>query len=188
MIGAIDLGYSDTKIWGNKGGISFPSLVGTPDTARFSLNKNNDIRLSVDELPSRLIGDGALRQSRFTSRKEDQGWIKTSEYRYLMATAFTEITTASNVNLSVITGLPVKFYEKDRQSLQDIFLGTYRVERVGRKAQNITVTKCHVIPQPFGAIFSQALTFNGKSLEKDLMTGRVGIVDIGGKTTNLLSF
>jgi plasmid segregation protein ParM len=44
-----------------------------------------------------------------------------------------------------------------------------------------------VIPQPFGTLLAEALNDQGKIVNHDLATGAVGVIDVGGKTTNLLS-
>ena len=48
MNAGIDLGYSSVKAVGGTGrAITFPSVVGTPDRGRFSLNENKAIVLDV---------------------------------------------------------------------------------------------------------------------------------------------
>jgi hypothetical protein len=139
-------------------------------------------------MEKRLVGEAAIIQSRFTGRREDRDWITSPEYKYLMATAFTELTAASRVDVKVVTGLPVRYYE-DKDTVRDLFMGQHRFERDDDRtgAQVFNVTDCRVIPQPFGAVLSEALDNKGRIQRNQLATGDVGIIDIGGKTTNLLS-
>ena len=44
-----------------------------------------------------------------------------------------------------------------------------------------------MIPQPFGALLSATLDGKGRIVDRELATGSVGVIDVGGKTTNLLS-
>ena len=44
-----------------------------------------------------------------------------------------------------------------------------------------------VIPQGFGALLAVVLNDAGDIVDADLANGRVGVIDVGGKTTNLLS-
>ena len=44
-----------------------------------------------------------------------------------------------------------------------------------------------MIPQPFGALLAESLDNHGKIVNQALATGAVGVIDVGGKTTNLLS-
>ena len=184
---ATDIGYNAVKTMSDKMKTSFPSVVGTPDRARFSLNGGSkDIVLTVpDDGSTCLVGEGAITQSRFTSRREDRGWIHSDEYYRLMLASFTEMAMGS-VELKVVTGLPVAFYD-DKEQLQHRFLGEHRVTREGRRAQTFTVSECRVIPQPFGALLSAALNDQGRVSDKELALGAVAIIDVGGKTTNLLS-
>jgi plasmid segregation protein ParM len=185
----IDIGYSSVKTVAGPDRLSaFPSVVGTPDRARFAVN-GADGHIIVD-LPgegSYLVGEGAIVQSRFTDRREDRGWIASNAYQRLMLAGFTNVTAAAWCELVVVTGLPVAFYSADKDALRDRFLGHHRVAREGRRAQTFLVTECRVIPQPFGALLAEALNDQGKIVNQDLAIGAVGVIDIGGKTTNLLS-
>ncbi len=183
----IDLGYSATKVVSGSRRASFPSVVGTPDRARFSLGEQNgNLVLILPEGDACLVGQGAVEQSRFVGRREDRNWIESDEYHKLILAAFTELTTATVCDLVVVTGLPVAFYN-DKTVLRDRFLGEHRVTREGRRAQLFRVIEARVIPQPFGALLSVALDNQGRIADNDLATGAVGVIDCGGKTTNLLS-
>jgi len=167
--------------------VTFPSVVGTPDRARFSINgTGGDIILDTLGNGTFLVGEGAIMQSRFVDRREDRAWIESDAYRCLMLAAFTEMTTATSCDLMIVTGLPVAFYS-DQGLLRDRFLGEHRVAREGRRAQLFRVTDARVIPQPFGALLAEALNDRGKVVDQDMAAGAVAIIDVGGKTTNLLS-
>ena len=94
----LDVGYSAVKAYGGTDRkVSFPSVVGTPDRARFSVNgSNGDILLDVPGDGRWLVGDGAVAQSRFLDRREDRNWIESDAYRRLMLASFTELTTATS--------------------------------------------------------------------------------------------
>ena len=180
----LDIGYSNTKIISGDRRASFPSVVGTPDKARFSLNGTDAIVL---EEPDRaLIGQEAVAQSRFLRRREDRKFTQSAEWGMLFLAALTEMTKATSANLVVVTGLPVAFYD-DKARVQDRLLGNHRVRREDRAAQSFQVEDVRVIPQPFGALLNEALSTTGKIVNTALATGNVGVVDVGGKTTNLLS-
>ncbi len=184
----LDIGYSGVKAVAGDRRISFPSVVGTSDRAHFSLNGHatGDILLTQADGTTWLVGQGAVEQSRFVNRREDRAWIESDEYHRLVLAAFTELTAATAVDLVVVTGLPVAFYS-DKVALRDRFLGEHRVTREGRRSQLFRVVDCRVIPQPFGALLVEALDDRGRTVDNSLATGAVGVVDVGGKTTNLLS-
>jgi PRTRC genetic system protein D len=181
----LDLGYSAVKAVSAKKKVDFPSVAGTPDKARFSFSDNSGgiILTSPSHI---LVGQEAVTQSRFVNRREDRSWIESEEYYHLALAAFTELTKATVAELRIVTGLPVAFYG-DKAVLRELLMGEHRATREGRRAQMFKVTDCRVIPQPFGALLAEALDDRGNIADKDLATGNVGVVDVGGKTTNLLS-
>jgi len=180
----LDLGYSAVKAVSGDRRVTFPSAVGTPEQARFSLNgETNIILVQPDHVQ---VGEGAIRQSRFLHRREDRQWVESPEWYILFLAALTELSGATAAELQIVTGLPVAFYA-DRQVVRDRLLGEHRVRREGRHAQRFTVTDCTVIPQPFGTLLSVCLDDRGRVINLTLASGAIGVVDVGGKTTNLLS-
>jgi PRTRC genetic system protein D len=181
----LDVGYSETKSVSGGKRAKLASVVGTPDKARFSF-ADNEAGIILAEPANVLVGQEAVTQSRFINRREDRSWIESDEYRYLALAALTELTRATSVELRIVTGLPVAFYN-DKDVLRDLLMGEHRATREGRRAQVFKVTDCRVIPQPFGALLAEALNDRGDVADKALAGGTVGCIDCGGKTTNLLS-
>jgi plasmid segregation protein ParM len=181
----LDVGYSAVKaVSGGDRRALFPAVVGTPDKARFSLDGSQTVvMLQPDHVQ---VGEGAIQQSRFVHRREDRAWVESSEWYTLALAALTEMTEATIVEMRVVTGLPVAFYD-DKTAVRDRLLGEHRPQREGRRAQTMRVTDCRVIPQPFGCLLAAALDDRGRIANEPLATGAVGIIDIGGKTTNMLS-
>lgn len=184
MIVGIDVGYSGTKATNGRQTVSFPSAVGSPDKARFSLDGLGD-GIILLEPHNVAVGQAAVEQSRFLHRREDRDFVKGDEWYSLFLAALTELAKG-NAEMQIVTGLPVAFYD-DSATVQARVVGTHAIKREGRRAQTFTVTDCRVIPQPFGALLAATLNDAGKIVNKDLATGAVGIIDVGGKTTNLLS-
>jgi plasmid segregation protein ParM len=180
----LDIGYRAVKAVSDGRRVIFPSVVGTPEVARFSLSGDNGIILSHPVTVQ--VGDGAITQSRFSNRREDRSWIHSDEWYSLFLSAITELTTATRVDLHIVTGLPVAFFA-DRDAVQGNLIGPHRVQREGRHAQSFNVVSCHVIPQPFGALLAETLGDVGRIVDQRYANGRVGVIDAGGKTTNLLS-
>jgi len=181
----LDVGYSATKAISGERRINLPSIVGTPDRARFALSDSDNMVLTLPSGKVYQVGRAAVLQSRFVDRQEDRNWIQSEAYYALMLAALTELTPAT-VDTIVVSGLPVAFYG-DKDTLRNILLGEHRVTREGRRAQLFRITEARVIPQPFGTLLAMALDNNGRISEQSLATGSVGVIDCGGKTTNLLS-
>lgn len=56
---------------------------------------------------------------------------------------FSELTSATWVDLVVVTGLLVAFFSKDKDTLRDLLLlGQHRTTRAGRRGQLLKVTDC----------------------------------------------
>lgn len=189
----LDVGYNATKMVTDKGAVTFLSEVGTLDRAHFDvrgalLGDSLDGYTIALRLPRPvLVGAGAVEQSRYHIRRQDRGWITSDQYRDLVLAAMTEATPATYAELVIVTGLPVMYYTGDRDMLHDLLLGEHKAQRDDRHAQTFKVTEARVIPQGMGSLLSVCLDDRGNLVNPDLARGRVGLVDIGGKTTNLLS-
>jgi plasmid segregation protein ParM len=190
MYVGIDVGYNATKAITDKRRAMFPSAVGTPDRARFALtpggNGDGAAAIILTAPDHVLIGDEAVQQSRFLNRREDRHWITSPEWRALFLAALTELTPGTSVDIEVVTGLPVAFYS-DKDQVQQHVRGEHRVQREGRRTQLLRVTNARVIPQPFGSLLAAVLDDRGHIHRPDLAQAAVGLIDIGGKTCNLLS-
>jgi plasmid segregation protein ParM len=180
----LDVGYSAVKAVSGDRRVTFPSVVGTPDKARFSLDGSKAIILT--QPMSAMIGKEAIAQSRFLNRREDRGWVESDEWYALALASLTKLTSATGADLVIVTGLPVTFYA-DKAVVRDRLLGEHKVQREGHRAQSLRVSDCRVIPQPFGALLSATLDDRGRIADQVLATSAVGVIDVGGKTTNLLS-
>lgn len=182
----LDVGYSSTKAVARGRRVTFPSVVGTPDRARFSLDSADAESIILAEPDHVLVGAGAVLQSRHLKRREDRRWTESAEWYHLALAALTELTAATSVDFRIVTGLPVAFYG-DKDKVRDRLLGEQRAQREGRRAQTFRVIDARCIPQPFGALLAAALDDQGRIANRDMATGAIGVVDVGGKTTNLLS-
>lgn len=181
----IDLGYNAVKVIGNNLKVVFPSAVGTPDKPRFKMvgtATTFTIRYQ-DKLYN--IGDSALEQSRFLTRHEDRDWINSIEYMVLFHAALSSIKHSGTSELTVVTGLPLAYFVDDKETIRDKFTGVHHVYRDERDVLTVNV-KCLVSPQAMGTLASVALNDEGKQANAEVLKGRVGIIDIGGHTTNIL--
>jgi plasmid segregation protein ParM len=189
----MDIGYHATKVITSHTQHSFPSLVGTADLSRFSAASNHASRTIAYRDRSYLFGEDAVDLSRLVNRREDRGWIDSDEYQILVRAALSYAvspTTIDSAPISLITGLPLAFYEdKDRLKSQLInirWLTWRQATRAHHHQVNISPASLRVVPQPFGSLFFMAFEDTGQVVERAILEGQVGIIDIGGKTTNIL--
>jgi PRTRC genetic system protein D len=184
----VDIGYNTTKTIGpDRKPIIFPSITGTPDKSRFSLNGHSDGIILTSPF-HKLVGEQVEEQSLFSQRWEDRDWIKTDDYLAMLYAAFTEVTGSVHANVNVVTGLPVRFYEEDRDPLKERLMGRHKISREGRQQpQTFDVVRVKVIPQNVGTYLSVALSDQGRqAVDNDFIMGKVGVIDVGSLTTNFL--
>lgn len=189
MIIGLDVGYSEVKLVrgvGERDRVIFPSVVGTPDQSRFGVDDKTG--MIILEHPRHVqVGLGAISQSKFVSRREDRNWIESKEWYDLFLAAMSEISQATSLPVNIVTGLPLAYYdERDKDAMKHLLIGRHTVQRLGRPRQEVIVNACRVVPQPFGTLLSVAMDDNGDCANVEIAGGKVGVLDVGGKTTNIL--
>lgn len=191
MLKVTDVGYSHSKgidsagkraiiesVWGE---------VQRVDFNRDDLSTNGHVTQIGTEKGEWFLGQSALEQSRFVTRRQDPDWIFTPEYLALHLYLLSEMTQATQATIDLVTGLPVGDFG-NQGKLKAILQGTHKITRPGRKAQQITVNKVICLPQGLAAVFSEALDDSGKIKPGPMANGMIGLIDIGGRTINVSTF
>ncbi len=188
MILSIDIGYGYTKGAGPDDlRFSFPSVIGTAEDIRFAA----DLIRGGEELPIKygdsrfFYGDQAVLQSRIQSTIFDRSRVRDHTYKMLFVASLVELSKVMpDVHrLNVVTGLPVDFFG-DRPEVIQSFEGAYRI--TASHTLEFIVDSVVVVPQPFGSLFRELLSENGKISNSDIERGQVGIIDIGTFTTDFI--
>ena len=177
----INIGSSYVKAVMDKRTVSFPSVVGTYDITDFGFGMSSADIIAFPELEV-LVGNAAVTTSGYTFRRESRDWILSDEWLHLFYAAMSELTQATNVDVTVVTGLPIAFYA-DKELVQKRLLGKHSFRREGRALQHVNVTQVRVIPESFGTLFYKAMDASGKIID-GLLQKKVAILDVGSKTTN----
>lgn len=145
--------------------------------------------IEVKGLGNFSFGKTAIQQSEMLNRREDRSWYMSDTYKVLFLAMVTELWDNKTIDLSATVGLPVSFYFKDKDELREVLAGEYTVQRQGRHKQtiNIDANDLYVIPQPYGTLLDSSLNENGDLHERGgkIMASVSGVVDVGGRTTNL---
>jgi plasmid segregation protein ParM len=183
MIIGLDIGYNAVKMFDGKTKTMFSSVTGTVNRSRFGLGAKEDFIIKIPGDGEWMVGQTAVNESRIVSRREDRKWINTPEYYRLFIAALSKVNDSI---VSIVTGLPVAFYD-DKDELEKILKAGEHTFSANGSDRKVTIDKCLVIPQPFGTVACLALDENGNISDKELASGQVGVIDIGGKTTNILT-
>lgn len=192
MLG-LDLGYNAVKVVSEKNRVVFASAVGTPDTARFTLSEKGATILTYNG-ESFFFGEGAVSDSRLVTRREDRHWIESDTYEKLIVAALYHATwqeaqmKGSNefgkVYPAIVTGLPIAYYS-DKDKLAKILSRPF-VFTDGETNYSIVIKEVRVVPQPFGTILDYLFDESGEFYDNETSSKMIGVIDIGGKTTNIL--
>lgn len=180
----IDIGYNQTKALADaQKSVNFPSVVGTEYDTPFTLGENgHGIKFTT---PRRaVVGHSAITFSDLVTRREDRNWIASEDYYLLFLAALSELTAGSG-SARIVTGLPVSYFE-DRETLRKHLQKVHTFQREDRSLQVINAEKVTVLPQPFGTLLDYCLDAQGRIMQTEIARSHIGVIDIGGKTTNFL--
>lgn len=184
----LDIGYAATKGCNGQDTVVFPSLVGSPDERIFSLQAEDGILL---EAPVRCqIGADVVFRSLWQRRRQDRAWWRESEWQALFAAALSELVPyhpdTPPEPAVLVLGLPVSWYLADKPELREKALGEHRIRRLGRDVQTVYVADARVLPQGIGIAMDAIFDAQGQVADRNLFDARLGIIDIGGNTVNLV--
>ena len=190
----IDLGYGYLKATNGSRDIVLPSVVGTgADLAyrsELSLYTQEEDNLVLEVEGARyFVGSLAARQSEIAARSLAEDRPGDWSARVLFLTALALVVEGPTGHANVVTGLPPAHYRMYRNALTEVMQGEHRLilwsgTRVVEKS--ISVDNVRVVPQPFGTVFDLFLDRSGTVQQPDLAASRIGVIDIGFRTTDLV--
>lgn len=191
----IDIGYGFVKITDGQEGYVFPSVVGegSPDAPpRMGLQapaRTDDLRMGLD---GRIcyIGNAAIRHARLAHRGLSATRTEGNNFKVLFLAALTLFCNQPLNSFAVVTGLPPGRMHLAEELARQV-RGEHRVTRLtsaGPEEVVIRVDRLTVVPQPLGTYWSQVLDARGKVREENrLLQGTTGIIDIGFRTSDLVT-
>ena len=188
----LDMGYGFVKANDGRDGVRFPSVVGDGSGGgpmSLGLQKpdpTSDIRITVGG-KTYFLGDLAIRHSRIAHRGLSATRAEGDDLRILFLGALSMFCRESMNDFSVVTGLP-----PGRMHLADDLVsrmrGDHTVTRhVGRNRQDLSIrlNNIEVVPQPLGTFWAEVLDGRGQLRgDSRLLEGRVGIIDVGFRTSD----
>ena len=191
----IDVGFGYTKAYNGKNSIIFKSLIGDATDIQFRSflgeeDTSANLHITLND-KTYFIGSYAEQQSNIAEFTLDQEKLIENFVKILAITA-AGICSDSTGPINVVTGLPVGYLKRDSRRLKEMIQGiheiTYHNANGKDETKRVHIDKIHVIPQPIGSIFNLIFDEYGKIKDKALAVQKLGVVDIGFKTTDFSIF
>jgi plasmid segregation protein ParM len=192
MLVALDVGFGYTKTVTAAGVDVAPSVVGewTPGAFRLGadLGDGRDARepeaVGLDGR-AYVVGERALRVAHRRFMGLSREWMAHPTFRVLALAAIHRVLGGSGHVVTVVTGLPVEDVEPHGDAVRRQLEGPHalRLEPEGR-GWTVTIEHVHIVPQPLGTVLAQCLDARGQLAETAGLDVRVGVLDIGFRTTD----
>ena len=191
----IDIGFGFTKATNGKETFIFKSIFGDASEIQFWADfgdsmPTDHIHVSIDG-KSYFVGDLAEQQSNVLNFTLDQERLITDYVRILALTIaglFLKSNSPINVPINVVSGLPIGFFKQNHERFNEILTGhhsiTYHSHNGNKTTREIYINKVRMLPQPLGSILNCLMDDNGKIINDELANQKVGVVDIGFRTTD----
>nr|VFJ87459.1 MAG: plasmid segregation protein ParM [Candidatus Kentron sp. H]VFJ89074.1 MAG: plasmid segregation protein ParM [Candidatus Kentron sp. H]VFJ95763.1 MAG: plasmid segregation protein ParM [Candidatus Kentron sp. H] len=188
----IDVGFGFTKATNGKDSIVFKSIFGEAAQIQFrdqlldQAGSESHLHLEVDGVPY-FIGELAERQSNVCSFTLDHSQFIESFAKTMALGAMASLMPESG-SVRIVTGLPVSYYQRQRDQLASILRGRHSLVQIDPKGTRrelaINVVQVRVIPQPFGTLLDNMLSEVVEISDKRFAQSKVGVIDIGFRTSD----
>ncbi|WDP86675.1 MAG: ParM/StbA family protein [Desulfobacter sp.] len=191
----IDVGFGFTKAYNGKNSVIFKSLIGDAADIQFKSSlgdaqTTSNLHITLND-KTYFLGTYAELQSSITEFTLDQDKL-VEEFIKILAIAAAGLCSETKGPINVVTGLPVGYLKRDTRRLKEIIKGNHEITFHNQdepdKTTRIHINKVHVIPQPVGSIFNLIFDNTGKITNRALAASKLGVVDIGFKTTDFSIF
>jgi plasmid segregation protein ParM len=192
MIVGLDVGFGYTKRVTAGGTDVFPSVVGEWRPSGFRLGTGLDgagrsagIEGVTMDGRSYTVGERALRFAHRRFVGLSRQWLDGAAFRVLALTALARGLERPGERVTIVTGLPVEDVEPHGPTLRRQLEGDHAVRlEPGSRAWGVTIPRVHVLPQPLGTVLAQLLDSRGQLEGPDGLEARVGVLDVGFRTTD----
>lgn len=188
----IDIGFGFTKATDGSRSLVFKSVYGEASELQYRESildeaaADEHLHLEIDGR-GLFVGELAERQSNVRFFTLDQAQFVSQFAKTLALTAAARMV-GGYIPVNLVTGLPIGYYRQHKDELARLLQGEHTVKVIdaGGKAQEkvLNINKVRVIPQPFGSLFNQMLNDLGEVSDKRLVKEKVGIVDVGFRTSD----
>ncbi len=191
----IDVGFGFTKASNGNEFVMFKSILGETTDIQFrsDIGDNsfsNSIHVTIND-QSYFVGDFAEQQSNVRQFTLDQDRLINEFLKTLVLTVAGRFSE-QEMPINIVSGLPVGYFKQNNKRFSQILLGhhniSYHKSDGSAVIKKVFVNKIRMMPQPLGSFFNLLMDNNGKIVNRDLTNQKVGIVDIGFRTTDFTIF
>jgi len=191
----IDIGFGFTKATNGNDTKIFKSIFGDATDLQFWMDFGEQsvpdfFHVTVDG-KSYFIGDLAEQQSNVLNFTLDQEKLISEFVKILALTVagvFLKKDAEINVPINVVSGLPIGHFKNNHERFNEILTGhhkvTYHQYDGSKVVKEIYINKVRMLPQPLGSILNILMDDYGKITNMDLARQKIGVVDIGFRTTD----
>ena len=191
----IDVGFGFTKATDGNKIVIFKSVLGEAYDIQFYSGFGKDsfadsLHVTIDD-NSYFIGDFAEQQSSVRQFTLDQETL-ISDYVKILALTAAGSCYKESASVNVVSGLPISYFRRDYKRFSELLTGHNKITFHSPDGKNLLKTiyiqKVQMVPQPIGSIFNLLMNDNGRIVNKELSKQKVGVVDIGFRTTDFTVF
>lgn len=191
----VDIGFGFTKATDGNETIVFKSLYGDATEIQFWVDFQDRsladyFHVTIDG-KSYFVGDLAEQQSSAVSFTLDQERMISDFMKIFMLTVAGVLTGASSNGddpIRLVSGLPVSFFKQYHNRCRDMLKGqhtvTYHSPDGSRMSKQFLIEDVALLPQPMGSILNLIMTADGAIADPELARQKIGVVDIGFRTTD----
>lgn len=187
---SVDNGRSFSKSYCNGRSHVFQSVLASTE---------NEFNLTVETKPSDLwveylgenwlIGDLAVRQ-RPTKVIQDRSRDKSNQQNILQTIVACSHYT-KNENIILLANLPARDYRQQKETMQNVFKGTYRITHkagdLAGKVVEFCIDQCYVLPEGECGYYATVYDLNLNVVNKEILNNPCLVLDFGDQTTNFIS-
>jgi plasmid segregation protein ParM len=191
----IDIGFGFTKATDGSDTIIFKSLYGDATEIQFWVDFQDRaltdyFHVTIDG-KSYFVGDLAEQQSSVISFTLDQERMISDFMKLFVLTVagvMSDSSLPSEAPLRIVSGLPVSFFRQYHDRFRDALKGrqtvTFHNPDGSRKVKQFSIEEVALLPQPMGSILNTVMAPDGTIADRDFARSKIGVVDIGFRTTD----